>query len=109
MLPTTVHQSTEIAEPVKANTLPGVIIGVVTSMAMFSIILLLLVPLSIAVIVIMYTRKLKKVKDRRRAVMITQYGIHRMEATEVLVVGERTRCGDQIVSVDFIIVNMQLL
>ena len=54
MLPTTVHQSTEIAEPVKANTFPGVIIGVVTSMAMFSIILLLLVPLSIAVIVIMF-------------------------------------------------------
>ena len=102
MLPTTVHQSTEITEPVKANTFPGVIIGVVTSMAMFSIILLLLVPLSIAVIV-MYDRKLKKVKDRRRAVVITQYGIHRMEATEMLTVGEGTRCGDQMVSVNFII------
>ena len=100
-LPTT-RQPSELAESVNANTLQtGVIVGVVTGMAVFSITLLLLVPLSIVVIVSLYTRKLKYVKNRRRAVVITQYGICGiLEATEMPGVGEGTRingCGNQMV------------
>ena len=81
-----------------ANTLQsGVLIGVVTGMAVFSITLILLVPLSKAVIVALYTRKLKNIKSRHRAVMITRYGICRMESTEMLEVGEGTRCSNQMV------------
>ena len=95
------HRSTsEIAELVTTNTLQsGVLIGVVTGMAVFSIALLLLVPLSIVVIVSLYIRKVKNIKSRRRAVMITQYGICRMESTEMLEVGEETRCGNQMVKI----------
>lgn len=68
----------------KANTF---LIGIVAGMAVFSITLLVLVPLSIFVIAALYTRKLKKVKDRRRAVVITQYGICGMGSLEMLDVG----------------------
>ena len=87
---------------VKANTLQsGALIGVVLGIAVFSITLLVLVTLSAAVIIVMFARKLKKVKGRRRAVMITQYGICGMGSTEMLEVGhgERSGCGNQIVSV----------
>ena len=75
-----------MAESVNTNTLrSGVIVGTVIGMTVFSITLLVLVPISISVIVALYMRKLKKVKDRRRAVVITQYGIHGMlEVTEML-------------------------
>ncbi len=53
-------------------------------------------PLSIAVVTALYARKLKKVRDRRRKVVITQYGIHGMlERTEMRGVGEGTRCDNQ--------------
>ena len=87
---------------VNSNTLQsGTLVGVVVGIAVFSITLLVLVTLSAAVIIVMFARKLKKVKDRRQAVMITQYGICRMGSTEMLEVGrgERSRCGNQIVSV----------
>ena len=87
---------------VNSNTLQsGALVGVVVGIAVFSIALLVLVTASAAVIIVMFARKLKKVKDRRRAVMITQYGICGMGSTEMLEVGcgERSRCGNQIVSV----------
>ena len=87
---------------VNSNTLQsGALVGVVVGIAVFSIALLVLMTLSAAVIIVMFARKLKKVKDRRRAVMITQYGICGMGSTEMLEVGhgERSRCGNQIVSI----------
>lgn len=84
-----------------ANTLgSGVVVGVVAGVVVFS---LLLVSFSIAIITALYVRKLRKVRDRRRAVVITQYGIHGMlEATEMLGVGEGTRCDNQNPMVNFI-------
>ena len=73
-------------------------------MAVFSITLLLLVPLSIAVIVSLYSRKLKNIKKRRRAVVITQYGICTMESTEMLEVGEETS-GNQMVKLCRSVIN----
>ena len=66
-------------------------------MVAFSIALLLLVPLSIAVIAALYARKLRKVRDRRRAVVITQYGLA-MGSTEMLH-GERNRCDNTVVKI----------
>jgi hypothetical protein len=81
---------------VKANTSPGVLIGVVAGMVVFSLALLLLVPLSIAVVTALYARKLRKVRDRRRAVVITQYGLGSTEMLDV-VHDEGNGCGNKVV------------
>ena len=39
-----------------------------------------------------------RVKDRHCAVVITEYGVHGMEATEMQEVGKGTRCHNQMVS-----------
>ena len=70
-------------------------------MVAFSIALLLLVPLSIAVIAALYARKLRKVRDRRRAVVITQYGLESTEMLEVIH-DERNGCGNMMVRIFFI-------
>ena len=67
-------------------------------MVIFSITLLLLVPLSIVVIAALYARKLRKVRDRRRAVVITQYGLGSTQMLEV-VHGERNGCGNMMVKI----------
>lgn len=86
-----------------ANTLgSGVVVGVVAGVVVFSL-LLTLVSFSIAIITALYVRKLRKIRDRCRAVVITQYGIHGMlEATEMLGIGEGTRCDNQNPMVNFI-------
>ena len=107
-LPTTItvyqstpDQSSETPESAKTSTSPGVLIGVVAGMVAFSIALLLLVPLSIAVIAALYARKLRKVRDRRRAVVITQYGLESTEMLEVIH-DERNGCGNMMVRIFFI-------
>ena len=84
----------------KTSTSPGVLVGVVAGMVVFSIVLLLLVPLSIAVIAVLYARKLRKVRDRRRAVVITQYGLGSTEMLEV-VHGKGNGCGNKMVKIKY--------
>ena len=86
---TIVDESSGITKALKANTVPGFIVGVVSGMAVLLLILTLMVPVSIAVVIVVYNRKFKKVRDRHStsysAVVITQH--HGMEATETSMLG----------------------
>lgn len=86
---------------------PGVVIGVVAGVVVFS---LLVVSFSVAILAALYARKLRKVRDRRRAVVFTQYGIHGMlKATEMLGVGEGMRFDNQNQVVKLILFKTQRL